>query len=154
MDFDVRWAKREEWDEAMHVVWQTFLEFDSKDCSPEGIQSFHDFLLSERLKLGFLEGSYQLMVALSGGKVIGVGSLRDVNHLSLLFVDGAFQRNGVGRTLLQVLCEYLKNEVGECRISLTASPSAVGFYEKLGFEKMRQRITPPGIPVIFMEKTF
>ena len=154
MDASVRWARQDEWDEAMEMVWNTFLRFNSQDCTPEGIQGFRDFITSEKLKEAFVEGSYQLMVALQGGRIIGVGSLRGINHLSLLFVDGDHHLQGVGRMLLERLCDYLKNEVGEYRISLTASPVAVGFYKKLGFMQVRPKVNPTGIPVVYMEKVF
>lgn len=154
MERSVRWAKREEWDEAMDLVWKTFMGFNSHDCSSEGVASFREFITNEKLKEAFYEGKYEMMVATEGGKVIGVGSLRNINHLSLLFVDADHQKQGVGRALLSAICEYLKLEVGEYRISLTASPSAVGFYKKLGFMRVSSRTVPPGIPVVFMEKVF
>ena len=35
MDFTIRWASLEDWDEAMDMVWKTFLKFDAPDCTPE-----------------------------------------------------------------------------------------------------------------------
>lgn len=154
MKYDVRWAKREEWNEAMRVVWRTFERFNAKDCSKEGAAYFQSFLFNEELKQAFYVGRYQLMVALDGARVIGVGSLRNVNHLSLLFVDEAYHLQGVGRAILEVLCTYLRDEVGEHRMTLTASPYAKEFYQKLGFVETSTKLYPPGLPVTFMEKEF
>lgn len=154
MGVEIRWAKKEEWDEAMAMVWETFLEFDARDCTPDGIQGFQRFITDEQLKASFLEGRYELMVAILDGRVIGVGTLRNVNYLSLLFVDGEHHHQGIGRTLVGKLCDYLKEEVGEHRISLTASPMAVEFYKKLGFVQMKPMEIPYGIPVVSMEKVF
>lgn len=154
MDYVIRWAKREEWDATMDMVWKTFLKYDGKDCSQEGIQSFRSFITDERLKQAFLEGRYQLLLALHGERIIGAGSLRAVNHLSLLFVDGEWHRKGVGRALVETLCDYLRNELGERYVSLQASPYALGFYKKLGFTQIKTQSDTPGIPVVPMEKVF
>jgi len=154
MDYVIRWAKREEWDATMDMVWKTFLKYDGGDCSQEGIQSFRNFITDERLKQAFLEGKYQLLLALYGERVIGAGSLRAINHLSLLFVDGEWHRKGVGRALVETLCDYLKNELGERYVSLQASPFAVGFYKKLGFTQIKTQSDTPGVPVVPMEKIF
>lgn len=154
MDYVIRWAKREEWPETMDMVWKTFLEYDSGDCSPEGIERFRSFITDERLEQAFAEGKYQLLLALDGDRVIGVGSLRAINHLSLLFVDGAYHHKGIGRALIEALCDYLKNELGERYVSLQASPYAVGFYKKLGFIQIKTLSDTPGIPVVPMEKVF
>ena len=154
MKYDVRWAKREEWNEAMRVVWRTFERFNAEVCTEEGAAYFRRFLFSEELEQAFCEGRYQLMVALDGTRVIGVGSLRNVNHLSLLFVEEAYHLQGVGSAILEVLCAYLRDEGGEHRLTLTASPYAREFYRKLGFVETKAKHYPPGLPVTFMEKVF
>lgn len=152
MELFVRWAGREEWEDAMKLAWETFMRYNSSECRPEGIRSFREFITDERLKQAFYEGSYQLMVALDGNRIVGLGSLRNVSHLSLLFVDGAYHRRGIGKAIVTTLCEYLKNEVGEQYVSLTASPHAVEFYKKLGFTVLSPATSPMGVPVVPMEK--
>ena len=154
MDYVIRWARQDEWDKAMDMVWSTFLQFDARDCSPEGQRSFWDFISNEGLKEAFLKGSYQLLVAVNGEEIIGVGSIRSRNHLSLLFVKAQYHMQGVGRALVEKLCSYLKNEAGEHYMSLLASSCAVDFYKKLGFSKVQPQISAPGIPVVLMEKFF
>ena len=154
MDYVIRWAGRDEWDGAMSLVWKTFLRFDAPDCTPEGVQNFRNFIMDERLKQAFLEGRYQMAVALEGESIVGVASLRSVNHLSLLFVEESRHKRGIGKAMMDALCEYLKNEVGERYLSLLASPYAVDFYKKLGFSQVKPMVNSYGIPVVFMEKFF
>lgn len=154
MDYVIRWAGRDEWDDAMSLVWKTFLRFDAPDCTPEGVQNFRNFITDERLKQAFLEGRYQMAVAMEGEAIVGVASLRSVNHLSLLFVEESHHKRGIGKAMMGALCEYLKNEVGERYLSLLASPYAVEFYKKLGFSQVKPKANPSGIPVVFMEKFF
>ena len=99
-------------------------------------------------------GTYQLLVALDGEQIIGAGSVRNGNHLSLLFVDEAYHHRGIGREILTQLCEYLKSEEGETSMTVKAAPYAVGFYKKLGFQVMRPEEDYAGIRATSMEKFF
>ena len=65
----VRWAKEEEWAPAMQMVWRTFLKFEGRDYTEEGIKNFFDFITDDNLYEGFLKGTYQVMAALDGEKV-------------------------------------------------------------------------------------
>ncbi len=154
MSYCIRWAKQEEWIPAMDMIWRTFLKYDGQDCTEEGIRNFYEFITDKDLYKAFLTGRYQMLVALDGDQVIGVGSLRNTNHLSLLFVEEHYHLQGIGRELMNGLCEYLKNEVGERYMSLTAAPYAVGFYKRLGFNQVRPEASYSGIRVTTMEKVF
>lgn len=152
--YEIRWAREEEWSPAMKMIWRTFLKFEGKDYTQEGIKNFFDFITDDDLHEAFLRGEYRLMVALDGETVIGAGSIRYRNHLSLLFVEEAYHRRGVGRAILTKLCDYLKLEAGERFMSLKASPYAVNFYRKLGFMVIRPEEEYSGIRVTAMEKLF
>lgn len=154
MDYDFRWARQDEWVVTMDMIWRTFLKFDGPECTEEGIKSFYDFITDVALYQAFLAGNYRLLVALDGDRVIGAGSLRHVNHLSLLFVEEEYHLQGVGRQLMDVLLNYLKNELGEHYVSLYAAPYAVDFYRKLGFTQVKSQTRHEGIPVVSMEKVF
>lgn len=151
--YEIRWAKREEWKPAMLMIWKTFMKFEGNDYTEEGIRNFYDFISDDGLYQMFLQGKYQLLVAVSGERIIGAGSLRNGNYLSLLFVDEDYHRRGVGRALMTRLCEYLKNEMGAGRMVLRAAPYAVDFYHRLGFRSVRGEEEISGIRVTLMEKT-
>lgn len=150
--YEVRWARPEEWTSAMDMIWKTFLKFEGNDYSPEGIRNFLDFITDEELFKDFLMGRYLMMLALANGKVIGAATVRDRNHLSLLFVDERYHRKGIGRALMETMCAYLRDEQGECLMTLKAAPYAVGFYERLGFMATGPEEHYSGIQVTPMEK--
>lgn len=137
----------------MKMVWETFLRFEGNDYTEEGIQSFRNFITDEGLYESFLRGKYQVMVALDGDRVIGMASVRNRNHLSLLFVDEAYHRKGVGGMLIKKMCAYLQ-EQGERYMSVKASPYAIRFYKKQGFRVVRPEEKYSGIRVTPMEKFF
>ncbi len=151
---EIRWAKPDEWEPAMEMIWKTFLKFEAADYSEEGVQNFLDFITDQRLRRSFLQGNYQMMVALDQGRIIGAASVRNRNHLSLLFVDEAYHRQGVGRRLMDTFCDYLKDEEGERYMSLAAAPYAVDFYRKIGFCAVGPEREVGGIRVTSMEKYF
>lgn len=138
----------------MKMIWETFLKFEAPDYEQEGIKNFFDFITDDDLHEAFLKGDYQLMVALDGRRIVGAGSIRNRNHLSLLFVDEAYHRRGIGRAIMQSLLRYIKDEEGERYMSLKAAPYAVNFYKKLGFRAVRPEEAYSGIRVTSMEKVF
>lgn len=154
MPYEVRWARTEEWRPVMRMIWRTFLRFEGREYTEEGIRNFYNFITGDELYTLFLKGEYPLMVALDAGNIIGAGSVRNRNHLSLLFVEEAYQCRGIGSTILARLCEYLKTEAGERYMSLQAAPVAVNFYRKQGFRAVRPEVEYGGIRVTFMEKVF
>lgn len=151
--YEVRWARLEEWTSAMNMIWKTFLKFEGNVYSPEGIRNFLDFITDEELLKDFLMGKYLMMIALDGSRVIGAATVRDQNHLSLLFVDEQYHHHGVGRALMETMCVYLRDEQGESCMTLKSAPYAVGFYEKLGFKATGPEEHYSGIQVTPMEKS-
>jgi GNAT superfamily N-acetyltransferase len=150
----IRWAKKEEWRPAMMMIWKTFMAFEGKEYSAEGIRNFFEFISDDDLHRAFIAGTYQMAVALDADRIVGVASMRNGNHLSLLFVDEEYQHRGIGSHLMQYMCDYLENEAGENFMSLKAAPSAVGFYKKQGFRPVKPEEASGGIRVTAMEKAF
>jgi ribosomal protein S18 acetylase RimI-like enzyme len=73
--------------------------------------------------------------AWDGGRLVGISrSLTDfsyVAYLSDLAVDAAYQRQGIGKKLMEETRQRLGRE---CMIVLLAAPKANDYYPKLGFE--------------------
>lgn len=147
----VRAAYRNEWQDAMALAWKTFLKYEACDYTQQGIRSFEDFITDSRLHRMFLIGSYEMFVAMDDGRMIGMITLRGGSHISLLFVDDEYQKKGVGRALMNYLCNYLLTEEGVGRVTVNASPYGVGFYHKLGFRDLRPEEEQDGIRYTPME---
>lgn len=130
----VREAEKNEWEEAMALAWRVFKKFNAPEYTEEGVETFLDFISDEGLHQMFLAGEYKLFVAESGGKIVGMISLRMNKHISLLFVDEKFHHIGVAKKLVDYLINYMINDVDRCRLTVNASPYAVGFYHKMGFK--------------------
>ncbi|MCI9219075.1 MAG: GNAT family N-acetyltransferase [Lachnospiraceae bacterium] len=152
--YEIRWAEKQDWVPAMEMIWRTFLQYEGKEYPEKIVGHFFDFITDYGLYEAFLKGKYLLMIALDEGRIIGAGTVRDGNHLSLLFVDDAYHYRGVGSSVLGRLCEYLKTEAGERCMSLEAASGAVNFYRKQGFRAVRPEMEISGIRLTPMEKVF
>lgn len=131
--YEIRWAHVEEWEPAMQLAWRTFMQFEAKDYSREGVRNFKDFISGRELYRSFVKGTYQMMVALDKKKIIGMISVRNENHISLLFVDEQYHKRGIGKQMISAMCNYLKEEMGKSFLTVRAAPYAIEFYHKLGF---------------------
>lgn len=128
----IRPLAEHEWEDAMGLAWKTFLKFEANDYSNEGIQNFRDFITDQTLKRMFLVGEYRVLGAFYRGEMIGIVSLRNKEHISLLFVDEIFHKRGVGRMLLEAMREE-ELRLGGNRLTVNAAPYAVTFYHRVGF---------------------
>lgn len=152
LTFQVRPAYRNEWEDAMELAWKTFLRFEAQDYSKQGVDSFKDFIADNVLYKMFIMGAYQLFAAYDNGKMIGMISLRNETHISLLFVDEEYHMKGVGRALMNYLTEYASREEGKEFVTVNSSPYALGFYHKLGFQDTGFEETNDGIRYTPMKK--
>ena len=149
----VRPAYRNEWDDAMALAWRVFMQFEACDYPPEGIESFQDFITDSILYRMFLMGEYQLFAAYDNGRMVGMISLRNETHISLLFVDEKYHKRGIGRQLIQYVGNYVLCEEGHDFVTVNAAPYAVEFYHRVGFVDTDARQFNDGIWYTPMKKT-
>ena len=149
--YEIRRAEASEWDLAMELAFKVFLKYEAMEYGEEGIRSFAEFVTDEFLKKMFLLGEYHLFVAVAEGKIVGLISLRSGNHISLLFVDEAYHRRGIGRALVRYLQEYMLQNTKHTTITVNASPYGIPFYHQLGFHDTGAKTTKEGIIYTPME---
>ena len=150
--YEIRWIKPGEWNQMMDMIWRTFMKFEAVDYTQEGIDQFHDFLYDGQLHAWYLQGAYEMLVALDGERIVGEISVRKGNYISLLFVEEAYHRRGIGSALMKRMAEHLKNQKSQVFMTVKAAPYAVDFYRKLGFHCTGPEVNIAGIRVTPMEK--
>ncbi len=141
----IRSVTDDEWPEAMGLAWHVFLIFEADDYSEEGVRNFYRFVTDRILFRMFKAGQYQLFGYFIEDKLVGIISLRNENHISLLFVDEKHQNRGIARSLLEFVNNYLLTELGKQEVSVDSSPYAVDFYHRMGFIDTDREITENGI---------
>lgn len=152
--YQIRSAYRDDWDDAMALAWKTFLRFEADVYTEEGVHNFENFITDTTLHRMFVMGAYQMFVAVIRNKIIGMITLRNSQHISLLFVDEKYHRRGIGRALLAYLTDYMAREMGIHQVTVNASPYGVGFYHKLGFRDLSPEEKRDGIIYTPMELKF
>ena len=149
--YEIRRAELDEWEDAMALAWRTFQRFEAHEYSPEGVKNFLDFISDNALRKMFMIHEYHLWVALDGNQIIGLISLRSKKHISLLFVDEKYHKQGVGRALMERLWSYLRyKKIPVCTVN--SSPYAVDFYHRLGFVDLDSEKVDGGIRFTPMKK--
>ncbi len=148
----IRKAQMRDWEETMTMTWKTFMKFEAKDYGSEGIENFKKFISDPVLRRMFLLGTYHMYVATCNEKIVGMITLRDKNHISLLFVDEAYHRRGIGRRLIDTIGAFSKEEYGKKEITVNAAPYGIEFYHKVGFYNTSPMETNGGIIYTSMKK--
>jgi GNAT superfamily N-acetyltransferase len=93
---------------------------------------------------GSVEGVH--LVATSDQSIIGVVLVKNFWNLCSLFVEQSHQGRGVGRSLVEAAALACASRSPRKALLLNAYPSAVGFYERLGFARRdAARDLPAGI---------
>jgi ribosomal protein S18 acetylase RimI-like enzyme len=117
------------------LVLRVFDGFVAPDYCEEGINEFKSYITVEGLKKRSKEDHFFLL-ARHAGKIVGMIDIREYHHISLFFVDIAFQNKGIGKALFQKAAAVSKNRGWELnQFSVNSSPYAVQIYEKMGFKK-------------------
>lgn len=151
ISYQIRSAYQDEWEAAMALAWKTFLQFEANEYTMEGVRNFEDFITDTTLHRMFIMGAYQMFVALDRDEIVGMITLRNRSHISLLFVDEKYHRQGIGSALIAHLCRYLLARTEVSKVTVNAAPYGVAFYHKLGFRDLRPEEKKDGITYTPME---
>jgi len=151
---EVRPAGPDDWQPAMVLAWRTFVKYDAKDYTEEGIANFKEFVTDTSLYRNFCEGRYPLFVAYIQDELVGMITLRNGNHISLLFVEGEHHREGIGKALILYACDFLREELKLSAVTVFAAPYAYHFYRALGFKAIAGETQRDGMIFTPMEYVF
>lgn len=95
--------------------------------------------LREEYTLENLEKAWKksdMFVLELSGVIRACGRLKSSREIKTIYVDPKIHRNGFGSVMIKKI-ESLARKKGHRRVFIHALPSAVGFYKKLGFERMK-----------------
>ncbi len=119
--------------EVVNLVARSFNEFIAPDFPEEGIDEFFSYANPRALRKRS-DGNHFVLVAESGGVITGMIEIREMRHVSMLFVDKSFHRRGIGKGLLNTALERIESESRPPKkLTVHSSRFAVPFYESLGF---------------------
>lgn len=130
----VRKLLTDELEVASGLVWHVFMRVEAPEQSPRGVETFRQFILPANLRRAALCGTSRFFGCFEEDRLLGVIADRGWGYVSLLFVDEAYHRQGIARTLMGRLKEEtLAARPGLRRMTVNASPYAVEAYRRMGF---------------------
>lgn len=133
--------------EALALIWRVFSQFEAPEYSAEGIQEFKEYIAFDGMKQRIERQELKLWGDQRKGKIVGVIGVRQPAHISLLFVEQAYHRQGIAKCLYQTAFAAVDKQT----ITVNSSPFAVPVYRKLGFEETTGEQIVNGIRFIPME---
>ncbi len=136
--------------EASALITAVFDEFVGCDYRLEGKQTFYNYTTPQAIQERHAAGNL-LCVAQVEYKIIGIIEIRDLCHISLLFVHKQFQRKGIARRLWETsLLECTAQSPGIELFTVNASPYSEKIYRRLGFHPSAELNEKDGIKYIPM----
>lgn len=132
-DFCYRLMTSDDAEAVSLLVLASFEEYIAPEYTPLGVEAFRKFAAADALCERAGEDHF-VVVATLGGSMVGMIEFRHSDHVSLLFVDKAFHRQGLARILLdQGLAEARKRKPVVERVTVNSTRYGVPAYERLGF---------------------
>lgn len=107
-------------------------EFIVHDSAPDAAARFVRENNEEGLR-GFIEAGVVYHVAEIDGVIAGFIAVRDKRHLFHLFVDKAYHRRGIARSLWEVARQAALDAGNEGVFTVNSSNYAIPVYEHFGF---------------------
>lgn len=139
----IRELSKDELKNALSLVWDVFTKFEAVNYPESGKKAFFEAIHSdEYLNMLTAFGAFE------NEKLVGIIATRNEGrHIALFFVDGAYHRQGIGKSLFD---EMLKENTAQ-EITVNSSRYAVPIYGKLGFTKTAQLQEDGGIQFVPMK---
>jgi GNAT superfamily N-acetyltransferase len=132
------------------LVKSGFDKFVLSDVTEEGAK---EFFRAAREMIYNMPVAHFILVAEARDGLAGMIDVRNNNHICLFFVAEAFQRQGVGRGLLeQAIAACIRNDPNVVEIDVHSSLFAVQAYPRLGFIQSKPQQIVNGIRFVPMVK--
>jgi len=144
----IRKFRKEDARKVSFLIRRCLREVNSKDYPKSTIR----FLESHNSSNKLVENSKekQMYVAAEGDNILGTASLKD-DLILTVYVNPKFHGRGIGRKLMEKV-ESLAKKKGFKSVILPSSLTAVDFYRKVGYRKIKEKVEDNIGKVIIMKK--
>ena len=147
-----REIKQEELPETLDLVRKVFDEFESPYYSKEGVSSFYKFIDINNILEQYTNSSLYFYGCFVNDTIVGMIAIKDFIHISLLFVDKQYHKQGIARNLFDHIIEISQEKNPSLKtITVNSSPYAVEVYHKFGFIDVSSEQVVDGIRFTPME---
>lgn len=150
MKYEIEELKKGDLKKTLGLVKKVFDEHEAKVYGKEGTNNFYKFIDYDNIKKE-LDNNMEIIVAKKNEDIIGMIGMKNKQHISMLFVDSDYHKQGVGTSLFKYAMFYCTYKEPTKRITVNSAPSAVGFYKKLDFRDISEEQLVDGIRFTPME---
>lgn len=149
---EYREINQKELPETLGLVRKVFDEFEAPYYSEEGITSFYKFIDINNMSEQYSNGSLYFYGCFINDMIVGMIAVKDFVHISLLFVDKQYHRQGIAKKLFNVVLKLcMEKNPSLDAITVNSSPYAVDVYHKFGFFDVSSEQVVDGIGFVPME---
>jgi len=133
MNYQLRWLEEGDLQNALDLVWRVFFEFEAPSYSHDGVAEFRKFIEIDSIKEKFKNNELIFFGAFDEEKIVGVIAVSKSLHISLLFVEKNYHRQGIAKNLFTLMLDS-SDISGKEYVTVNSSPYAYEVYKRLGFE--------------------
>ena len=134
-DLAYRLMRPEDAAEVSALVLSGFDTYIAPEYTSQGIAEFRKYAETAAL-VERANQDHFIVIATRDDIIVGMIEMRQNNHVALLFVAEAFQRQGCSRGLLGYAVDHIQRQGGPLeRITVNSSRFGVPAYEALGFRQ-------------------
>ncbi len=120
---------------------------------PLGIATLQTFFSPEAMRQRLSQDHFILVAELEQ-RLVGMVDVRQGKHITSLFVDPPYQRQGIGRALLQAALNCMCQAKPDLKeVTVNASPNAIQAYVNYGFQAVGDLQERSGVLFIPMHLT-
>jgi GNAT superfamily N-acetyltransferase len=146
----IEYFKPGEEDKISDLIRKVYDEFVAGDYTAEGNNFFYSFIEPDKILNRFLLNIDIIITTKIKNKITGMLSIKNLSHISLLFVEKEYHRQGIAKGMIKFYIENIKNKNFKS-ITVNSSPYSVQIYQKLGFTPISHLLEDHGMKYIKME---
>lgn len=121
---------------ALHLVWEVYVSDVAPLQNSEAVAGFGQFIKYENIGPRIGQGEIILFGAWEGQELCGVSGVDRRGNILLLYVKKQWQRRGIGRMMMQAMCQFCAQTLVVTRMLMKVVPSATTAMNHLGMREI------------------
>lgn len=138
-----------ELDQASALCMASFAHSVAPLLPAQGITTFGE-VASANAFAERMQGDNLMLVCEAEGRLAGLVELKQGRHVAMLFVSPAYQRQGIGRRLIEAALSHARSQT----VTVSASLPSVTAYQRYGFSQAGEVGEHAGLIYQPMKKVF
>lgn len=114
------------------------------DFENDGLEFFLNTVNHRAIK-DYMEQGFSYLVAQSDKKIVGVIAMKDYSHMFHLFVDKAFHKKGIAKSLWKEIFDHSLKNGNSGVFTLNSTSYALPVYQRWGFSTTDEQQSRHGI---------